>query len=292
MIVNPQEFNYRVTIGILVVAIVAFAAYGFSSYSTLKSDKDFLVQEKRHLHNELSEILDRYDELNSENLILKSQLDSTTYRVRVTDNAIKNLQAKASLNNIAINQLQSLKAQKSSLQEREDSLIKVARQIEEEKRQVTSELTHERLSKSDILKEKDLLVKKLDKASLITANSFVAKAFKLNKLGKSFQTFKAKETEQIELCFVISENVLAPKGTKKLYVQIIDPNNNVVSDKGAITFGNESLIFSEKVDFYYSNNALDVCVNIKKEDHFNVGTYYVNVFENNRRLGSTQIQLK
>jgi hypothetical protein len=292
MIVNPQEFNYRVTIGILVVAIVAFAAYGFSSYSTLKSDKDFLVQEKRHLHNELSEILDRYDELNSENLILKSQLDSTAYRVRISDNAIKNLQAKASLNKIAISQLQSLKTQKSSLLEREDSLIKVARQIEEEKRQVANELTHERISKNDILKERDLLANKIGKASLITANSFVAKAYKLNSSGKATQTFKAKETKQIELCFVVAENVLAPKGTKQLYVQIIDPNNNIVSDKGAVTFGNESLIFSEKADFYYSNNALDVCVNINNDESFNVGIYYVNVFENNKRLGSTQIQLK
>ena len=292
MIVNPQEFNYRVTIGILVVAIVAFAAYGFSSYSTLKFDKDFLVQEKRHLHNELSEILDRYDELNSENLTLKSQLDSTTYRVRITDNAIKSLQAKASLNKIAINQLQSLKAQKSSLQEREDSLIKVAKQIEEEKIQVVNELTHERISKSDILKEKDLLVEKIDKASLITANSFVAKAFKFNNSANRIQTLKAKETEQIELCFVIAENMLAPKGTKQLYVQIIDPSNNVVSDKGAVNFGDESLIFSEKANFYYSNSALDVCLNIKSEDKFDSGTYYINVFENNRRLGSTQIQLQ
>lgn len=292
MIVNPQEFNYRVTIGILVVAIVAFAAYGFSSYSTLKSSKDFLVQEKRHLHNELSEILNRYDELNSENLTLKFQLDSTTNRVGIIDNAIKNLQAKAAFNKIALNQLKSLKAQKSSLQEREDSLIKVTQQIEAEKQQVVSELNHERISKNDALKEKELLVEKIDKASSITANSFVAKAFKLNNSGKTIQTFRAKETEQMEICFVISENVLAPKGDKQLYVQIIDPSNNVVSDKGAVNFGEESLIFSEKANFYYSNNALDICVNINNEDSFNAGTYYINVFENNKRLGSTQIQLQ
>jgi len=41
MIVNPQEFNYRVTIGILVEVIAVFSAYGFTSYFTLKSSKDF-----------------------------------------------------------------------------------------------------------------------------------------------------------------------------------------------------------------------------------------------------------
>ena len=139
MIVNPQEFNYKVIIGFLVVVIAAFATYGLTSYSTLKSSKDFLVQEKRHLHNELSEILNRYDALDSENLTLKSQLDSTIYKVEVTNNAINNLQAKASFNAKLQNQLIFLREQKRSLEDREDSLIGVTHKIEEEKQEVIKE---------------------------------------------------------------------------------------------------------------------------------------------------------
>ena len=291
MIVNPQEFNYRVTIGILVVAIVAFAAYGFTSYSTLKSDKDFLVQEKRHLHNELSEIINRFDALNSENLSLKSQLDSTSYKVRVTNFAINKLEANAVFNKVAQNELKFLKVQKRSLENREDSLIKASKQIEEEKQEVIKQLSFEKAEKRHALLEKMELKKKVDKASLISANSFKAKAFKISSSDKTTQTFKAKDAEQIELCFVIAENLIAPQGTKNLYIQIIDPDNNIVADKGAVNFGDESLIFSESRKVSYSNEVLDVCLTIPSDEVFKSGNYYINVFENNRHLGGTELEL-
>jgi hypothetical protein len=289
MIVNPQEFNYRVTIGVLVVVIAVFTAYGLTSYSTLKSDKDFLVQEKRHLHNELSEILNRFDALNSENLTLKSQLDSTIYKVGVTSNAIEKLEVKAAFNSKLQKQLTFLKEQKRSLEEREDSLIRVSQKIEEEKQEVIQELTFE---KENALRENQAFKTKIDKASYISANSFTAKAFKVKNSNEAIQTFKAKDTEQIELSFVIAQNTIAPKGTKYLYVQIIDPDNNVVADKGAVSFGDESLIYSHKESVDYSNSALDLHLTIQNDKAFKTGNYYINVFENNRRLGGTQIELE
>ncbi|MFT5215313.1 MAG: hypothetical protein ACI83H_000421 [Glaciecola sp.] len=288
MIVNPQEFNYRVTIGILVVAIAVFAAFGFTSYSTLKSSKDFLVQEKGHLHNELSEILNRYDALDSENLTLKSQLDSTIYKVEVTRNAIKNLEAKASFYASLQNQLVFLRAQKRSLEDREDSLIGVTQKIEEEKQEVIQELSFE---KTNALRAKIAFENKIDKASLISANSFIAKAYKASNSNEITETFKAKDTEQIELHFVIAENGIAPEGSKEIYVQIIDPDNNIVADKGSVNFGDQSLIYSEKESVQYSNLALDVRFTIQNNEAFKTGNYYINVFENNRRLGGTQIEL-
>lgn len=291
MIINPQEFNYKATIGILVVVIAVFSAYGLSSYSALKSNKDFLVQQKSHLHNELSEIINRYDELNSENLTLKSQLDSTIYRVRITNNAIQELEAKAVFNSSLQNELTFLKAQKSSLENREDSLIRVAQQIESEKLEAIQELNIEKASKNNALKENVALIKRIDKASAISANSFLAKASKLNNSNKTVETIKAKDAEQIELSFVIAENGVASKGTKELYIQIIDPENNIVSDKGAISFDDELLIYSKKENLYYTNSSVDVRLTIKNELTFKPGHYYINVFENNRRLGGTEIEL-
>lgn len=291
MIINPKEFNYKFTIGILVVVIAVFSAYGLSSYSALKSNKDFLVQQKSHLHNELSEIINRYDELNSENLTLKSQLDSTIYRVGITNNAIQELEAKVVFNSSLQNELTFLKAQKSSLENREASLIKAAEQTEAEKQEVIQELDIERAGKQNALKEKFALIKRIDKASVISANSFIAKASRLNNSNKVIQTIKAKDAEQIELSFVIAENALATNGEKELYIQIIDPENNIVSDKGAVSFGDELLIYSKKEILNYTNSSIDVRLTIKNKLAFKPGHYYINVFENNRKLGGTEIQL-
>jgi hypothetical protein len=289
MIVNPQEFNYRITIGILVVVIAVFTAYGLTSYASLKSDNDFLAQGKTHLHSELHEILNRYDDLNAENLTLKSQLDSTLYQVGLSSMTIDKLKAKIALNKSLQNQLNALSVRKSSLQEHEDSLIRVITHIEKEKQSIIEELNS---VKQNALVEKQTLENKIEKASVIFANSFIAKAYKIRGSKKPTQTFKAKDTEEIELCFVIAQNAIAPRGDKDLYIQIIDPNNNVLSDKGSVNFGDESLIYSYKESVHYSNTAIDVCLNIKNEEVFKPGLYYINVFENNRRLGGTKIELE
>jgi hypothetical protein len=289
MIVNPKEFNYRITIAILAVVITVFTAYGLVSYSTLKSDKDFLVQEKRNLHNELSEILNRYDALSSENISLKTQLDSTIYKVGVTSHAIEKLEAKSTFNAALKRQLNFLKKQKRSLQAREDSLIKITKNIKEEKQRILQELN---LEKQNAYKEKETFKKKLERASEISANSFIAKAYKVNTFKKSIQTNTAREVDQIELCFVIAQNVISPKGSRDLYVQIIDPNNNVLSDKGSVSFGDESLIYSYKESVNYLNSAMKVCASIENDEPFIPGLYYINVFDNNRRLGGTEIELE
>ena len=90
---------------------------------------------------------------------------------------------------------------------------------------------------------------------------------------------------------MIAENGIAPEGSKEIYVQIIDPDNNIVADKGSVNFGDQSLIYSEKESVQYSNLALDLRFTIQNNEAFKTGNYYINVFENNRRLGGTQIEL-
>ena len=89
----------------------------------------------------------------------------------------------------------------------------------------------------------------------------------------------------------INENALASKGTKRLYVQVIGPDNNVVADKGAVEFGEASLIYSAKTEIEYSNEAIEVHTSIRDDNAFKKGRYYISVFENDRKLGSTQILL-
>jgi hypothetical protein len=78
-------------------------------------------------------------------------------------------------------------------------------------------------------------------------------------------------------------------------VQIVSPQGNVVSDKGEILFGDSSLIYSKKEVINYNNEDLEVCTAIVADDEdqpFVKGYYFVNVFHENIKLGSTSIKLK
>ena len=291
MIVNPQVFNYRLTIGTLVVALVAFTTFSFFNYRTVKSQQDFLVQEKKLLHNELNEFIDQYDEISLERESLKEELSRINSEVSVTNDVILKLEANANLVAELKTELQQLKRENRNIKQRETDLLTSTNALNNERNLALQTLELEQNRVQNLIKEKEVLENSLSKARLISANSFKAKTFNHRSSNKVRETSKASEVNNLELSFVINENALASKGTKNLYVQVIGPDNNVIADKGAIEFGEASLIYSAKTEIEYSNEAIEVHTSIKEENAFKKGRYYISVFENDRKLGSTQILL-
>lgn len=291
MIVNPQVFNYRLTIGTLVVALVAFTTFSFFNYRTVKSQQDFLVQEKKLLHNELNEFIDQYDEISLERESLKEELSRINSEVSGTNDVILKLETNANMVAELKTELQQLKRENRSIKQRETDLLTSKNALNNERNLALQTLELEQNRVQNLIKEKEVLENSLSKARLISANSFKAKTFNHRSSNKVRETSKASEVNKLELSFVINENALASKGTKNLYVQVIGPDNNVIADKGAIEFGEASLIYSAKTEIEYSNEAIEVHTSIKEENAFKKGRYYISVFENDRKLGSTQILL-
>lgn len=64
-----------------------------------------------------------------------------------------------------------------------------------------------------------------------------------------------------------------------------------MSDQGSIEFDDSLLIYSSKTTVEYNNQVLEVCADIEKEEYFKEGLYYISVFEDERRLGGTKIEL-
>ncbi len=80
MIVNPQLFNYRLIIGSLLVVLAALGVFSFTNYKSIKSYQDFLEQEKLLIENELSEMLNDYDNLSEDYDFLAADLQEGKIR--------------------------------------------------------------------------------------------------------------------------------------------------------------------------------------------------------------------
>ena len=174
-----------------------------------------------------------------------------------------------------------------------DSLDIVNKNLEKDKRLAYNEIRKQKRANTSLTKENETLNKTLEKGALLTANSFNAKSYSLL-LGRKRATNRAKKVQAIEVCFTLAENALTEQGAKELYIQIVNPQNNVLADKGAIDFGDTSLIYSTKKVIDYNNEVLEVCVDIEAENDeqpLTKGTYFVHVFNNDRKLGSTEIKL-
>jgi hypothetical protein len=293
MIVNPQLFNYRLIIGSLMVAFTVLSIFSFTNYQSIRAHQQFLEQEKKLVESELSQMITRYDEVSVSNDIIASQLEVAKNNAKQALDSIRMLQSDLSVISRYKEQLSSLKLKNTSLYNLIDSLDVVNDRLIEENRIVYNELSKQRLANSSLVNENKDLSKSLEKGALLTANSFDAKSYS-KVLGKKRASNLAKKVDQIEVCFTLAENTLTEQGEKEVYIQIVNPQNNVVADKGAVNFGNSSLIYSTKKTVNYNNEVIDICIDVEAdtdEKPLTKGVYFINVFNEDRKLGSTQVKL-
>jgi hypothetical protein len=293
MIVNPQLFNYRLITGSLIVGIAVLSIFSFTNYQSIQAHQQFLEQEKNLVEIELSHLIQRYDDISRKNNLMTSQLEFANGRTEIAQDSVRLLRSELSI-------IPKIKRQVSDLQSKNNALFSTINSVniknanlEKEKLVAYDELQHQLHVNSLLLDETKNLNATLKKASVLTANSFRATA--LNKaLGKTVVTSKASKTQSIEVSFTLGQNALAEDGEKDIYIQILTPENNVFADKGAISFGESLLIYSSKKLVSYNNHVLDVSIAINAENDdqpLTAGTYFITVFNNDQKLGSTQLQL-
>lgn len=293
MIVNPQFFNYRLIIGSLIVAVTVLSVFSFTNYQSIRTHQQFLEQEKKLVESELSQMISRYDEVSISNDIIASQLEVAKKETKIALDSISMLRSDLSVISRFKDQLYRLKFKNNYLISAIDSLNAANQTLKEENLITYNELVNQRKTNVSLTKANEDLNKSLEKGALLTANSFEAKSF-TKVLGKKQATNKAKKVNQIEVCFTLAENALTEQGEKEIFIQIVNPQNNVVADKGAISFGNSSLIYSSKKLVNYNNEVLDICVDIEAdpdERPLTEGTYFINIFNKERKLGSTEVKL-
>jgi len=293
MIVNPQLFNYRLIIGSLIVAVTVLGVFSYTNYQSISAHQQFLEQEKKLVESELSQMITRYDEVSVSNDLITSQLEVAKKNTKLALDSLSMLRSDLSVISRFKEQLYALKLKNKILFTAIDSLDLANQNLKEEKSIAYNELVQQRRTNNFLIKENENLNRSLEKGALLTANSFEAKSF-TKILGKKRASNKAKKVDQIEVCFTLAENSLTEQGEKEIYIQIVNPQNNVVADKGAINFGNTSLIYSSKKIVEYYNEVVDVCVDIEAntdEKPLTAGTYFISIFNKDRKLGSTQVKL-
>lgn len=277
MIVIPQIINYRLIIGSLVIALIVLGSYSFVSYNTLKEQAEFLQKEQKLMETELAQMLRLYNDLEAKNNNLNTQLSETKTRAQEVLDSLRLIQANEPLINKYKTQIQQLRMESFQLKEKLDNYtlenIQELNSIKDDKEIVSSN----RVS-STSRKNSELILNSLD-----------ARALMLFRSGKTAETNRAKRVSQLEVCFSLS-NAVNPED---LYIQVLSPKNNVISDKGEINFGSSSLIYSKRVSVNKTNSNNLICETIESDeaDRFTKGTYFINLFNNQKLLANTTLEL-
>ena len=112
--------------------------------------------------------------------------------------------------------------------------------------------------------------------------------------GKQIPTERARRSDKIKICFTVAKNTLTEAGDKELYVQVIDPKNNVLGSNDQVQFEDQVLNYSLISRFNYENRNLNICEYISQLDdsNFEKGSYKVNVFNDKEMISSSEFTLR
>lgn len=283
----------KILIGLLVVLLVSLAGYTYTLIQQNKETLLFLEADKAEVQKELEAIVVSYNEILQDNELKDKELIAARDRIVVLLDSVKNYKANLSIINRYKAQVRGLKNERTQLFKRADSLLIVTQRLAIEKDSTTAVLNKTIKVVDSVTTANTQLFNSLEKGALIGITNLDATAIIVRKGGKIKQTKRASRADKIRVCYTIAPNTLAQAGDRVLYVQVINPDNNIIGDKSNITFGQDLLTYSKSESVFYENQALDVCaiIGTTGQDVLK-GLYTINIFDAQRQIGSTTLMLK
>lgn len=279
----------NVTAAILIITVTVL---GVKLYETKIESKNLahnLNLDKKVHNNEINEILIRYDSALSKNQKLAKEIEMLKSKNVSIDSVEVTYQSSLNLLKDNISTLKKEEHSKSKQLETLNSILRLKQQdFESNKREI--EKLNAKISRleSEIRPASD---SKMEKRKL--------KAINVNAIGarivseKILETKKIKSTEQIKVCFTLEENATIEKGSKEIFIQIINPKANIVSRNAAsVEIRNQTLFYSAKTNVNYEKDNVDVCVFVDaKKENLVKGNYIVNIFSGASLIGNTNLSL-
>jgi cell division protein FtsB len=283
----------NILIGLLLVLLVSLAGYTYTLIQQNKETVLFLEADKAELQKELEALVVSYNEILQDNNLKDKDLLAARDRVIALLDSVKDYKANLSIITRYKAQVRGLKNERTQLFKRADSLLVVTQRLAIEKDSTTAVLIKTIKVVDSVTTANTQLFNSLEKGALIGISNLDATAIIVRKGGKIKQTKRASRADKIRVCYTIAPNTLAQAGDRVLYVQVINPDNNIIGDKSNITFGQDLLTYSKSESVFYENQALDVCaiIGTTGQDVLK-GLYTINIFDAQRQIGSTTLILK
>lgn len=146
--------------------------------------------------------------------------------------------------------------------------------------------------------QKQNLQAKVDVASMLKAENVVIAA--VNSRGKerveTTKDFRNRQIERLKVSFKISDNKVAEKGPRNVYVQVLGPNSQPIFDvaKGSGTFmiNGQEQFYTVKQDIIFDNSGQSLVFYYEKGSEYAKGNHEIKLFVDNYQVGSKTFTVK
>ncbi len=285
----------KVLAGLLGVVLLGTIIYTVSLYQDKKKTTTALTQEKQLVVEDLNSLKSEYDKAILESNATNEELVSARDNIAKYIDSVKTMKADISSLSRYRRQVNVLKAERAQLLKQVDSLKTSNTMIAMQRDSTYVELEKQTVFNDSLVVQNTQLADVVEKGSALNLATFNVDAVKERNSGKLVSTSRASRTDKLKICFTVANNVIAEAGDREFFLEVLDPQGNVLGESYSKTSDSgSSVTYSKGTNFYYENRALDVCDYINKPaGDFQKGNYMVNVYDNKLTLlGTNKFTLK
>ena len=283
----------KILIGVLAVALIALTIYTIRFYNEEKENKTILQKEKAAIENELNELIVKYDEAIDENEIMDQNLVEARERINQLLDSVQDYEANLVLITRYRREISNLKAEKERLFRVVDSLSRQNQRMAMTIDSTQTELSEKTRLSDSLQTSNQSLANKVNKASQLKITSLRGEGVIVRNSGKIVENDRTGRIDQVRSCFTITANDLTEAGEKNLYVQVYNPENELVGDKIAVEHDGGVMVYSAQSTVYYENEELDVCILANTiKDKLLEGNYKVYVYNDATLIGTASFSLR
>lgn len=287
------DLKLKWMIGILALLLVALTVFTIMLYQESQQTTTNLEIQKMDIEQELEELLVNYNIALEESEIKDRKLLEARDRIERLLDSVKDSQANVDLIRRYRNEINKLRSEKDVLFRRADSL-QIVSEMFRTQRDSTIVALDETVKKVDSISiQNEALAQVVAKGSALRLSRLKGDGVLVRNNGRIVETDRARRADKVRTCFTINANEIAEKGDRILFIQVINPKNNVIGEKSTVSFDDKILTYSATSNVFYDNEELDVCVLVNAAEADLVsGTYYINVFDGPRMVSSSTLELR
>lgn len=300
--IQPQQPKKNSNVIYFLIAVVV-ALLGTDVYLyTQKNKSDVKVvyqnDEKTRLQTELDSLEAQIEQVNAGRAKMSVAMQAKNDSLRLKIRVLRSELAKGKLTVAELGKAQE------DIKQLRYFVTKYTADIEELKKQNTTLATERDTLKTNLAtvsqKATDLEQKnqeldtKVKVASAIKVATSDVVAYKVKNSGKESDVTKAKQAQKIKINFTVATNAVAEKGLHDVYIRIIDPTGNLITqtDSGTFNADSQDLQYTYKTSIDYRDDGSGYTIDWINPAPFQKGTYTVLLYADGYTMGKTSITLK
>jgi predicted double-glycine peptidase len=290
---NKSNTALKILTGILAVALIALGIYTVKFYNEEKENQEILTKEKAVIEDELNDLIIKYDDAIANNEVMDQNLVDARQRISVLLDSVKDSEANLVL-------ISRYRREIGALRNEKDRLFKVVDSLSNQNRLLattidsTNTVLAQRTRFSDSLQQTNQsLSTKVDRAAQLKVTALKGEGVIVRNNGKLVTNNRTRRIDQIRTCFTITANPLSDAGEKQMYVQVYNPENELVGDQMVVNHDGGAMVYSGSSKVFYENEELDVCMLSNTDrDKLMEGTYKVYVYAGPQLIGTSSFNLR